>query len=359
MPIPVGPSGPPNAKIMIVGEAPGEQEEANGKPFVGPSGYCLDRMLQDAGLLRSEAYVTNVSSVRPRHNNIELYVQNKPTKRSPDPSSKKALSGVPFHLRDRWVTKEIIDGCLRLKNEIASVKPHIILPVGNVSLWALTGEWGIKKWRGSMLFTDFTSPQPSGTLAATKVIPAYHPAFVLRDWKLRNITVKDFRTAKRFLNGEPYPLPKYNFILRPTYEQVLRTLDYLSARVFGGESFRISFDLETRSGHIACAGLAWTYTDAICIPFMVRGKTEGYWNESQEAEIIWRLRNLLQDKRARIIGQNLLYDSQYTYRHWLFVPTVEQDTMISFHSMFSDMPKNIAYQASMLCDYYSYWKDEK
>ncbi|MFS2212853.1 hypothetical protein, partial [Kosakonia cowanii] len=57
-------------------------------------------------------------------------------------------------------------------------------------------------------------------------------------------------------------------------------------------------------------------------------------------------------------GQNLLYDAQYTYRHWHFVPRVAQDTMISHHTMWAGLPKRLDFQASMYCDHYVYWKDE-
>ncbi|MFM9709487.1 hypothetical protein, partial [Streptomyces galilaeus] len=56
--------------------------------------------------------------------------------------------------------------------------------------------------------------------------------------------------------------------------------------------------------------------------------------------------------------QNIIYDSQYTWRHWKFVPRVVLDTMISQHACFSALPKGLAYLALMYCEYYVYWKDE-
>jgi DNA polymerase I-like protein with 3'-5' exonuclease and polymerase domains len=87
-------------------------------------------------------------------------------------------------------------------------------------------------------------------------------------------------------------------------------------------------------------------------------RTEGYWTVDQEADIVFRLQGLLTHPQVRVIGQNLLYDSQYTWKHWHFVPRVVHDTMIGQHSIFSDIPKGLAFIASMYCDYYVYWKEE-
>jgi uracil-DNA glycosylase family 4 len=74
MPILVPPSGPTEARIMIVGEAPGAEEEARGTPFVGASGMELDRMLHEAKISRSECFVTNVARERPLGNDINQFI---------------------------------------------------------------------------------------------------------------------------------------------------------------------------------------------------------------------------------------------------------------------------------------------
>ena len=64
--------GPPTAKLMIVGETWGEAEEKSGLPFFGLSGITLNTLLHDAGILRSECYVTNVVNARPPHNDLTV-----------------------------------------------------------------------------------------------------------------------------------------------------------------------------------------------------------------------------------------------------------------------------------------------
>jgi len=335
MPVQVRPDGPIPAKIMVVGEAPGADEERVGTPFVGASGHELDRMLHEAGISRSECFVTNVARERPFNNDIGNFIAK----------SKKERSHEHMELRDKFVKRPIIDGYRLLLSEISMVKPNIIVALGNVSLWALTGIWGITKWRGSMLHTD-TDPK-------VKLIPTLHPAAILRQWSDRAIAVNDLKRAARFRSGLPYPDPRWNFIIRPTISQVISILtDLIAAADVGPRT--ISFDLETKCGHIDCAGVAWSIREALCIPFW-----DDYWGENEEAEIVHHLYRLLTHPNAEVIGQNLLYDSQYTYRHWHFIPRVTQDTMISWHVAFAGLPKRLDFQASMLCDQYKQWKPDR
>lgn len=328
---------------MIVGEAPGSEEEIRGEPFVGASGMELTKMLHEAGISRSECFVTNVARERPFANDINNFIAK----------AKKDVTHLHRPLRDKQCLYPIIDGFDLLQREIRMVRPNVILALGNVPMWALTGRWGITKWRGSMLETDDVCAIPG-----IKVIPTYHPAAVLRQWDWRAVAVNDLRRAAGFRSGIPYPKPDWRFIIRPSYHTVLAILDNLLQRLNGGDQFRISFDLETRWGHIACAGISWSLTDALCIPFLTGANIDGYWLEWEEASIIHRLYQVLTHKSAQVVGQNILYDSQYTWRHWHFVPRVVQDCMISQHTIFSDQPKSLAHQASMYCRYYVYWKDE-
>ena len=90
MPVKTKFSGPLDAKIMVVGEAPGADEEIAGVPFVGTSGTELTKMLNEAGILRSECFLTNVCKYRPPENKIEnFFLDKKRTK--PNEYTSKAL----------------------------------------------------------------------------------------------------------------------------------------------------------------------------------------------------------------------------------------------------------------------------
>lgn len=379
----VKPAGPADAKIMIVGEAPGADEDQLGTPFTGASGAELCRMLKEVGIrsgstfwsnqlnkycvdwMQSEVFVTNVVRERPPENVIELFISEKRFKMSKKLSKlneKRLELGInpaefrPF--RDQFVHRSIIDGYQSLVSEIESCKPAVIIPFGNLALWALTGNWGITKWRGSMLYYQHREIRGADLCVdQTRVIPTLHPAAVLRQWSERAIAVRDLRRAVSF-RDRAYPPRPLNFTIRPTYAQACQVLEALHIRLLRGESLRLSFDIETRAGHIACAGISWSKSDAICIPFISLRAAEGYWSEAEEASLIHQIWQVLTHPRAEVVGQNILYDCQYTWRHWHFVPRVVQDTMISQHALFSDMPKSLAFQASMYAEHYVYWKDE-
>jgi DNA polymerase len=321
---------------MIVGEAPGEEEERVGTPFVGASGQELNRMLHEAKISRSECFITNVCRIRPPSNDISHFIAD---------SKKDITHEHVLHLA-RYVKAPVMDGIRLLEQEIQMVKPNVILALGNVPLWALTGLWGITRWRGSMLVDS----------QGRKVIPTYHPAAILRQWDWRAIAVHDIRRASRFRNGEPYPDPGWNFTIGPDFPTARGILRRLQGRI-DKESTLVSFDLETKLGHIDCAALAWSVNEAICIPFM-RG-LDHYWPEWEEVELVKLIGGILTHPNTKVVGQNLLYDSQYTYRWWHFVPRVYQDTMLSHHTAFAGLPKKLDFQASMYCHHYIQWKPDR
>ncbi len=341
MGVKVRPAGPIPARVMIVGEAPGAEEEMRGEPFVGTSGLELTKMLHEAGINRSECFITNVCRERPLGNDINQFIAQ----------TKKERTQEHTQLRDKYVKRPIVEGVALLRKEIAMVQPGIIIPLGNVPLWATTGLWGITKWRGSMLDSDL--PEGKGI----HVIPTYHPAAILRQWEWRAMAVHDLRRAAKYRNGEPYPKPKWNFTIRPTFERAKAILESLIEEA-NHHALEISFDIETRAGHIACAGISWTPVDGLCIPLMCVENDEGYWLAEEESFLVMLLRRLLTHPSVEVVGQNLLYDSQYTYRYWGFIPRVRQDTMISHHVAFAGLPKKLDFQSSMYCEYHRYWKDD-
>lgn len=341
----VRPVGPVPARIMIVGEAPGEEEEVRGEPFVGPSGQELSRMLHEAGIMRSECFVTNVARVRPFRNDISNFIAFR----------KKDRTDQHVQLRDKWVTRELREGYDLLQQEIQAVQPNVIIAFGNVAMWALTGQWGITDWRGSMLFCDQLKLADG---SSPKVIPVYHPAAILRQWSWRQVAIHDLKRVAKAANDRVITPPSYRFIISPSFETVSATLAYLQSRVESGP-LRLAVDIETRAGHMACVGMAWSKLDAMCIPLMAAHRPDGhYWSAEEESAIAFACYKLLTHPNAQIIGQNFLYDAQYFWRHWHFVPRFLRDTMIGHHACFSNQPKSLDFLSSLYCDWHVYWKDE-
>ena len=336
----IPPSGPVPARIMIVGEAPGEQEILRREPFVGASGQELNRMLHEAGIMRSECFLTNVCKTRPKNGDVNEWISK--LKRQPFPDW-TFLNGL-------WTHPEISSGLTMLLQEVSMVQPNIVIAFGNVALWALTGKLGIKSWRGSLL-------QTSSTFGSRKVIPCYHPAYVLRDWSVRQITVQDLRRAQRESLSAEMPRSDNRYIIRPGF---LQTTSYLNSllNTLQCEPTTLSVDIETRAGHIACLGIATSTRESFTIPFMCVEEPAGYWPEHEEVEVVRLLQRVLCHPNARCVGQNFIYDCQYIYRHWGFVPTFSRDTMLGHHCQFVGLPKGLDFLSSMYCANHVYWKDE-
>jgi DNA polymerase len=137
--------GNPAARIMIVGEAPGAQEDRQGKPFVGPAGQLLDRMLAAIGLDRTRVYITNLLYWRP------------PGNRNPTPGEIAAC--LPF-----------------LERQIEILQPKLLLLVGGMSAKTLLHRSeGILKLRGR--WADYHHPRLEHPVPA---LPTLHPAYLLR-----------------------------------------------------------------------------------------------------------------------------------------------------------------------------------
>lgn len=351
MPYVASGDGPPNAKIMLIGEAWGDHEERTQLPFQGASGQELNRMLHEVGIMRSECWATNVVNSRPLNNDIDRWM----------PVKKKDIQPNMVKLRDRYVDPIVVAGVAKMMHEIALVQPNVIVALGKTALWALTGYDGILKWRGSML-TMTVPPDwwPADTPSrAIKVIPTLHPALVLRDFGSRPLVINDLRRAERERHTPTYEnVPKWNFRVPEHFDDCMVQLEYLHEGLERDQLEWLDFDIETAAGHIDCIGISWSEHDAIIIPLMCREDKQGYWSLESEAAIVYKLYLILTHPRAKVRWQNGLYDAQYTYRHWHFVPRGAQDTMIAHHSVFCGLPKSLAFQASLYCKHYVYWKDD-
>lgn len=137
--------GDPQARVLILGEAPGAEEDREGRPFVGRAGQLLDRMFAAIGLSRSSPdtesalYITNVMPWRPPANR--------------DPSPAEIAMMLPF-----------------VERHIALVDPQVIVVLGNTPLFALTGAKGILRARGTW-----------GQALGKPLLPMAHPAYLLRN----------------------------------------------------------------------------------------------------------------------------------------------------------------------------------
>ena len=333
-------SGPRDARIAIVGEAPGEDEERLGELFVGASGRLLTEMLAGAGIARRSCYVTNVVRERPPGDDFwDRYYADK---------------------RGTVPTEALVEAQVRVRAEIAAVAPNVTIALGEEALRALTGRRGIMKWRGSVLDTSLG-----------KVVPTVEPETVQKKYELRCIAEMDLRRAARESTSRESPPLGLVLVVDPTGEQVLEWL----GRVRGG-SAPVAFDIETLGATVRCIALARDEHEALCIPFVscrapARGpaaaKTlltmpadtafSSHWDAATELDILKELARVLEDPAIPLIAQNFPFDAAMLCREFGIVPTaLWMDTMVAQHCCYCELPKSLAF----LCSVYTripFYKD--
>lgn len=338
----IQPSGQSNARIMIVQGAPSWEDLRVAQPFSGSGGRELGKMLAEAGTNKMQCFLTSFIRGQVRSNSVSTQVAQKKAEVTPD--------HYPF--REKMVTRDYLYAVDSLNKDIDLIQPRVVVVFDNEVLYALTGKWGIKSWRSSVL--EYTTPSGHSCV----VMATYSPSYVQAVWKERSVVVNDFRKIVSIsqLDSLPKP-PDYNFIVRPSFGVAAKTLQMLLAKVSAGPT-KLSVDIETRGGHTACTGIAWSTTEAICIPHIVVESKLHYWLVEEEAFLMHLMYRLLTHPNAIVIGQNFIYDAQYFYRHFHFIPRLVRDTMIAQHSMFSNQPKGLNFLASIHCEHHVYWKDE-
>ncbi len=153
--------GSPDADLLFIGEAPGKNEDIQGKPFVGASGKLLDEMLASINLLRGDVYITNIVKYRP------------PNNRDPLPEEKQAF--LPY-----------------LQAQIEVIQPKVVIPLGRHSMSCFLPDLQISKVHGH------PHPKVWGRQDGV-ILPLYHPATALYNRGMRSTLFDDFAQIPHIL----------------------------------------------------------------------------------------------------------------------------------------------------------------
>lgn len=157
-------TGNPKAELMFVGEGPGADEDAQGKPFVGRAGQLLTKMIEAMGIKRDDVYIANIVKCRP------------PENRAPEPD--EVATCMPF-----------------LARQIEIVKPKMIVCLGKTAVQAfLNTEVAISKMRGQ--FQKYNG---------IPVMPTYHPAYLLRNPPMKKFVWEDLQAVMKKLGMSTIP----------------------------------------------------------------------------------------------------------------------------------------------------------
>lgn len=280
-------SGPRTAKIIAVGEAPGQREDETGVPFSGASGEDLNRYLADVNIARDDVFVTNVCHERPPRNKFEAFLKPKP-----------ALC--------------LLQGIMQLKKDITEIKPNLVVALGDVPLRFLTNKHSISKYRGSILESTLVKGQ--------KVVATYHPASVFRMYENKALIKLDMQRIAEEAKAPEIKLPKCEIVLWGSADGTMSGYAQLVAEeMFNAEW--LSIDIETDEDvKPVCIGFSDSPRRALVVPVSAPG-----------ADVI--MRRLLASP-ARKCGQNFgQFDLTVLENNGYEVKNFCWDIMYSHHAL--------------------------
>ncbi len=162
---PVIGEGSHHAKIMFIGEAPGRNEAATGKPFYGAAGKILDELLASVGIDRKDVYITNIVKDRP------------PFNRDPLPEEIRVYG--PF-----------------LDRQIEIIQPEVIATLGRFSMDYIMRKFGLENQLKSISQMHGKTFETETTYGKIKIIPLYHPAVAIYNRTTKDTLIKDFQVLK-------------------------------------------------------------------------------------------------------------------------------------------------------------------
>ena len=321
-------TGNPNAKLMIIGSAPAANEVVSLKPFTGPNGIELDKLLKDCGISRNEVWLTNFS---------KFFVPPAP-KYGKKPSFKERMEKIGLNFER---ARE------ELYNEINSINPNCIMPLGGDALTAVMGvkknlqdtnykKFKIHDYRGSILFA-----------MGKKCVPTYQPAHLLhmegeiKGYWNRPIIEFDIKRAFTESKYREIELPSRNLQICHSAEQ----LRDFQKRYSGYKYPSIDIEAHPNGSCIPiCIGIAYTPHEGICVPL---------WNFDGISDItdselveIWMV--LSQVLYQEVIGQNFMgYDNDKIRRIGFIIKSLKSDTMMKAFAINPELPKNLAFLTSI------------
>lgn len=310
------------ARIAFVGEAPGVNEVEKGIPLVGASGNVFNSMLRTANLDRSEFHITNVFDEKLPDNEVKNWCSDEKNDLPPIGSAGYLRPEYHHHLD-------------RLRAEILDVAPNIIVPLGATALWAFTGDTGISSQRGAI--------QPATRLIpGAKLLPTFHPAFVIRQWKFFSVVTADIIRAYREGGYREIKLPKRELLIEPSIQEIRNTLPRLLS------SDLLSVDIETGWGMVTNLGFAPSSEFAINIPFVdVRKPNKSFYSIPDEIEAYKLVKEIMESETPKL-GQNFGgYDAFWFIDNMGIAPrNFLHDTRLIHHNLYPELPKDLEFMGA-------------
>lgn len=305
--------GPEDAKILFVGEAPGAEEEKEGRPFIGESGNILTTVLLRNGIQREQVRLANLCHYRPPANKFETIFD----------------------------TDQLKQGIQELYDYIRKHRPTVIVPLGNWPTFFLTGKCKLKKKKSTLEISGIMNQRGSilstqervhgANASPIKCIPTIHPAAVLRDRVLYPTFDLDIRRAGEDSLYPDLRLPSRTLICNPQHDELEKwTLELLKADY-------LSVDIENvkNSSHLLCVGFAPSPQLGVCIA----------WKD-HDAYTRDCIDRLLSSPIPKVFHFGT-HDTEILRLNGLSVKEYFWDTQTAQHVMWPELPRSLSYITSV------------
>ena len=298
-------------------------------PFSSAEASVFRSLLRTANM--EEYPVANVFAEAPPDKKIKNWCVGKKS------ATELGITDLPPIGPAGFLLPEYRDNLKRLYDEVVKAQPTVIVPLGGTALWAFTGVSNITQVRGTVVAAERMVP-------GIKVVPSFHPSYIIKKWQHFAIVVRDMQFAKlEAEKGKEIEHATRSLILEPTQADI----DHCTALCLG--SPLISLDIETGWGQITCIGFAWTNEDAICIPFVdLRRPNKSYWGTAEEECAAWRAVRSVCESGVPKVGQNFAgYDLIWLLlKHGISVRNMMHDTRLLSHAIYPELPKDLGFLGS-------------
>lgn len=314
------------ARICLVGQSPGTDEMAEGRPFVGPAGRELQRWAAWGNFDLAEAAILNVFG--------------RPFERSWLTEERPVDARAPFSLpvlhvgkTHYWLRHEHWHWLQRLEEDLQVVRPNILVALGSEALWALSG--GTRTNVGAAIGTIAEGPYG-------KYTAVWHPSHIIRGaFNKRVDCVTGLLKAVSQSHTPEAAYPVRRMLINPTLGELRGATEELLA------ADRLAVDVETVGRQITEITFTPSPTRSFIYPFC-GPKGERVWSTAAEEVEVWRLAQALCESPVPKVLQNGSYDAIRLWEPYrIKLVNYAEDTRLKSHALFPELPKALRWMAAV------------
>lgn len=341
-----------SCKIAFITDFPRVEERLNGFPLLGADGRIFDQLLRLSSLAnpgasgaefpsrirsivapRAEFLITQVFNEQPAGDVIKSFCAAAPERKGWGDGEHYNLAYISGA---GYLSPEYREHLNRLRDELEHFAPNLIVTLGSVALWAVSGLCDASLARGCVFSCSLLAP-------GVKLLPTLHPETVRKDFRQFHVVRGDLiRAAREAEFPEVRPVQR-RIHIRPTVADLRTWRDRLL------QAEMLAVDIETAKQQITCIGFAPSPAEAFVIPFVdYEQPSRSYWSSAEGEVAAWSVvREICEAPGPKKVMQNGLYDCYYLIRQAAIYPqNYSEDCRLQHHALYPELPKSLSFMGS-------------